>query len=105
MLFTSVVECILKPHERERFDEVVRGHMLRHLKKASGFVDLLAIASDARGERTLAVTVWQTREAATRYQESHFAELVSDLKPLVVPGSAVKWAPVDSLREIGRTAA
>jgi heme-degrading monooxygenase HmoA len=104
-MFTSVVECILKPQERERFDEVFREHILRNLKNALGFIDLLAIASDARGERTLAVTVWRTRGDAIRYQETHSAELVSILKPLVVRGSVVRWAPADSIREIGRTAA
>ena len=101
-MFTSVVECILKPHEREQFDEVLRGDILHNLKKAPGFVDLLAVASDTRGERTLAVTVWRTRGDATRYQEAHLAELASILKPLVIRGSVVKWAPGDSLPEIGR---
>ena len=104
-MFTSVVECILKPQEKERVDEVLRGLILLNLKKASGFVELLAIACDARGERTLAVTVWRTRADATRYQQAHLTELVNILRPLVVRGSDVKWAPADSLNEMGRTAA
>jgi heme-degrading monooxygenase HmoA len=104
-MFTSVVECVLKPHEKDHFDEVLRGHILRNLKKASGFVDLLAIASDARGERMLAVTVWRTRADADRYEKAHLAELVNILKPLVVQGSQVRWGPADSLNEIGRALA
>lgn len=97
-MFTSVVECTLKPREKERFDVVLRGHILRTLKKAPGFVNLLAIASDGRGERTIAVTVWRTRADATRYEQAHLAELVNTLKALVVRGSVVKRAPADSTR-------
>jgi hypothetical protein len=102
LMFTSVVECILKPHEKDHFDELLRGRILRHLRKDSGFVDLLAIASDSRGERMLAVTVWRTRADADRYEIAHLAELVTILKPLVVQGSHVAWGPADSLNEIGR---
>jgi heme-degrading monooxygenase HmoA len=101
-MFTSVVECILRPHEKERFDEVLRGHILRSLRKHPGFVGLLAIASDARGERMFAVTVWRTRADADRYEKGHLAELVNILKPLVVQGSEVRWASADSLNEIER---
>jgi heme-degrading monooxygenase HmoA len=104
-MFTSVVECILKPHEKERFEEVLRGHILRNLKKASGFVGLLAIAFDTRGERMLAVTMWRTRADADRYETAHLAELVSILKPLVVQGSHVTWGPADSRNEIARALA
>lgn len=104
-MFTSVVECILRPHERDHFDEVLRGRILRNPRKDSGFVELLAIASDARGERTFAVTVWRTRADADRYEKAHLAELVSILKPLVVQGSHVRWGPADSLNEIGRALA
>ncbi len=90
-MFTCLVECTLKPNELEHFSELLRGRILRNLRKFPGFIDLLAIASDVRGQRTFAITVWRAKADADRYERSHLAELVTVLKPLVVRGSDVKW--------------
>ncbi len=100
-MFTCVIECVLKPHKKERTRELLREHILRSLRRNSGFVELMAIASDSRGERTFAVTVWRTRADADRYEKADLAELANVLKPLVVQGSEVKLVPADSLQEVG----
>ncbi len=92
-MFTSMIECSLKPHEAEHFGRIIRGRVLEEFRKLGGFVDLLAIASDARGGRTLAITVRRTKADADRYERAQFAELTSMLKPVVVEGSDVKWSP------------
>ncbi len=93
-MFTSVLECVLKPKKRGEFDGKVCREILPSLRREVGFVDVLAVMSDGRGEHTFTVTLWICRSDAVRYQREHGDDLLRILQPLLTNHSTLQWQQV-----------
>ncbi|HUK26320.1 MAG TPA: antibiotic biosynthesis monooxygenase [Terriglobales bacterium] len=82
-MFTRIVECQVKPEKKDEFSNKLRAEVLPLLQKQPGFVDLIELASERERERLVAISFWNTREDAERYQRENYNRIVEMIRPLV----------------------
>lgn len=71
-MFTRVVELSSKSGKARELCNTIDDKVLPILRRQAGFVDEAVIVSDTEPNRVLAISFWQTREDAQRYQREQF---------------------------------
>lgn len=71
-MYTRVVELSSKSGKARELANTIDEKVLPILKKQIGFVDEAVMASDVEPNRVLALSFWNTREDAQRYQREQF---------------------------------
>jgi heme-degrading monooxygenase HmoA len=82
-MYTRIVECNVKPEKKEEFSNKLRNEVLPILQKQPGFVDLIELASEHDRERLVAISFWNTKDDAERYQRENYGRIVELIRPLV----------------------
>ena len=81
-MFTRHVIMNLKPNTTTAFTDVIEGKVLPLLRKQKGFRDLITFAAPDRSE-AIAISFWDTKEAAEAYNVSGYPEVLKTLSTLV----------------------
>ena len=71
-MFTRVVELTSKSGKARELCNSIDDKVLPILKRQAGFVDETVIVSDTEPDRILALSFWNTREDAQRYEREQF---------------------------------
>ena len=71
-MFTRVVELTSKSGKARQLCNTIDDKVLPILKSQAGFVDVTVIVSDTEPDRVLALSFWNTREDAQRYEREQF---------------------------------
>jgi heme-degrading monooxygenase HmoA len=71
-MFTRVVELSSKSGKARELCNTIDDKVLPILKRQAGFVDEIVIVSDTEPDRILALSFWNTREDAQRYEREQF---------------------------------
>jgi heme-degrading monooxygenase HmoA len=71
-MFTRVVELTSKSGKARELCNTIDDKVLPILKRQAGFVDETVIVSDTEPDRILALSFWNTREDAQRYEREQF---------------------------------
>jgi quinol monooxygenase YgiN len=82
-MFTRIVECRIRPEQRETANQTLRQQVLPLLQKQTGFVDELALISDTDPERLVAISFWKNKDDAERYQRETFPKVADILKAVL----------------------
>ena len=94
-MFTRIVECRIRPEQRETANQTLRQQILPLLQKQTGFVDELALISETDPERLVAISLWKSKEDAERYQRETFPKVADTLKPLLKSSPKVETYNVE----------
>ena len=81
-MFTRHVIMELKSNTATEFTDVVEGKILPLLRKQKGFRDEITFIAPDRSE-AIAISFWDTKEAAQAYNESAYPEVLKTLTNLV----------------------
>jgi len=81
-MFTRHVIMELKPKTTTEFANVVESKILPLLRKQKGFRDLITFVAPDRSE-AIAISFWDTKEAAAAYNASGYPEVLKTLSNLV----------------------
>jgi len=81
-MFTRHVIMELKPNTATEFTDVVESKILPLLRKQKGFRDEITFIAPDRSE-AIAISFWDTKEAAQAYNESAYPEVLKALSNLV----------------------
>ncbi len=94
-MFARVVDLNCKPEKvgelRTRLDQDI----LPLLRKQKGFVDELVLNSDQETGHVLAISLWNTREDAERYQRDLYSKIAEQLRPAINGEPLVRTFNVD----------
>jgi heme-degrading monooxygenase HmoA len=71
-MFTRTVEVTTKSGKGRELANTINDKVLPILKKQSGFVDEIVLASDAEPDRILALSFWNSKEDAERYHREQY---------------------------------
>ncbi len=82
-MFTRVVELTSKPGKARELCNTIDDKVLSILKRQTGFVDETVIVSDTEPERVLALSFWNTREDAQRYEREQFDAVQKTVRHLL----------------------
>jgi quinol monooxygenase YgiN len=95
-MFTRVVEVTTKPGKARDLTTLINDKVLPILKKQAGFVDETVLVSDTDPNRGLAISFWNTKEDAERYNRDQYPAIREMIQPLLDADPVVRTFNVDS---------
>jgi heme-degrading monooxygenase HmoA len=95
-MFTRVVEVTTKPGKARELTNIINDKVLPILKKQAGFVDETVLVSDTEQDRGLAISFWNTKEDAERYNRDQNPAIQETMRPLLDAEPVVRTFNVDS---------
>jgi heme-degrading monooxygenase HmoA len=81
-MFTRHVIMELKPNTATEFTDLIESKILPLLRKQKGFRDEITFIAPDRSE-AIAISFWDTKEAAEAYNDSAYPEVLKTLTNLV----------------------
>ena len=95
-MFTRVVELNTKSGKANELTSIINDKVLPILKKQVGFVDETVLASDTEPDRVLALSFWNTREDADRYNREQYPAVHDMVRHLLETEPAVRTFNVNT---------
>lgn len=95
-MFTRVVEVTTKPGKARELSTIINDKVLPILKKQVGFVDETVLVSDTEPDRGLAISFWNAKEDAERYNRDQYPAIHEMMRPLLDADPVVRTFNVDS---------
>lgn len=95
-MFTRVVEITSKAGKARELCNTIDDKVLPILRRQAGFVDETTIVSDTEPNRVLALSFWNTREDAQRYQHEQFDTVQKTMQHLLETAPVVRTFDVHS---------
>jgi heme-degrading monooxygenase HmoA len=95
-MFTRIVEVTAKSGKAKELSNTINDKVLPILKKQTGFVDETVLVSDPEPNRVLALSFWNTREDAKRYQQEQYPAIHEMVRHLLETEPLVRTFNVDS---------
>jgi heme-degrading monooxygenase HmoA len=95
-MFTRVVEVNTKSGKAQELTSIINDKVLPILKKQVGFVDETVLASDTDPNRVLALSFWNTREDAERYNREQYPAVHEMVRHLLETEPAIRTFNVDT---------
>jgi heme-degrading monooxygenase HmoA len=89
-MFTRVVELTSKPGKARELCNTIDDKVLPILKWQVGFVGETVIVSDTEPDRILALSFWNTREDAQRYERKKFDAVQKAVQHLLETAPVVR---------------
>ena len=83
-MFARKLEFDLMLVKKEEFLRKVRDEVLPILKKQAGFIDILGLTDELKVEKTLLISLWETKENALKYEKEVFPKITAMLKPYLL---------------------
>ena len=80
MQFARNVQFQIKKEKRQDFRQLFEREVIPILRKQDGFVDELALVSE---NRAMGISLWKDRNAAERYQNATYPEVLKKLQPVI----------------------
>jgi heme-degrading monooxygenase HmoA len=95
-MFTRIVEVTAKSGKAKELSNTINDKVLPILKKQTGFVDETVLSADSEPNRILAISFWNTRQDAERYQKEQYPAVHEMVRHLLETEPAVRTFNVDS---------
>ena len=89
-MFTRVVEMTSKSGKSKELAGTINEKALPILKQQRGFVDEIVLVSDTERDRVLALSFWNTREDAERYQREQYQKVHDTLRHLLEAENVIR---------------
>jgi heme-degrading monooxygenase HmoA len=95
-VFTRTVELTTKSGKARELASVINDKVLPILKKRAGFVDETVLVSEPEPDRVLALSFWNKKEDAERYQKEEYPAIHDMIRHLLEAEPVVRTFNVDS---------
>ena len=95
-MFTRTVEVTAKSGKARELATVINDRALPILRKQAGFVDETLLVSDTEPDRVLAISFWNKKEDAERYQKEQYPAVQDMIRHLLEAEPVVRTFNVDS---------
>jgi heme-degrading monooxygenase HmoA len=94
-MFTRTVEVTAKSGKARELATIINEKVLPILKKQPGFLDETVLVSDTEPNRVLALSFWNRREDAERYQHEQYPAVHQMIRYLLETEPLVRTFNVD----------
>jgi len=95
-MFTRTVEVTPKSGKARELASTINDKVLPILKKQTGFVDETLLVSETEPNQILALSFWNTKEDAERYQREQYPAIHEMVRHLLEAEPVVRTFNVDS---------
>jgi quinol monooxygenase YgiN len=82
-MFTRVVEMTSRPGKSQELTKLINEKAVSILKQQRGFVDAIVLVAHAEPDRVLALSFWNNKEDAEKYQRDHYQTIHDALRHLL----------------------
>jgi heme-degrading monooxygenase HmoA len=95
-MFTRTVEVTTKSGKAQELSNIINDKVVPILKEQIGFLDETVLVSDTEPNRVLAISFWNTKEDAERYQREQYPAIHVMIRQLLETEPVVRTFNVDS---------
>jgi quinol monooxygenase YgiN len=95
-MFTRIVELTAKSGKARELSNTINDKVLPILKKQAGFVDETLLVSDTEPNQILALSFWNGKEDAERYQREQYPAIHEMVRHLLDAEPVIQTFNVDS---------
>ena len=92
-MFARIVSLQLKPNARREFMDVLENQIMPALRKQDGFREEI-VSVDPGGPEVVAMSLWDSKQAADAYNQTSYPELVKVLAKVIEPNPRVRTLDV-----------
>ena len=89
-MFTRVVEVTTKTGKSHELANTIHEKIIPILRQQSGFLDEMVLISDMEANRVLAISYWENKDEADRYEREHFGKVTEILSNLLETSPVVR---------------
>jgi quinol monooxygenase YgiN len=82
-MFARLVECRVQSGKRDELDRVIRDQAIPILRKQTGFVDEITLVSENEPNRIFAISFWNSKADAEKYNRDNFPKIAESLRPVL----------------------
>lgn len=83
-MFARRLEFDVKLEKKEELVRKIREDVLPILKKQNGFFDLMMLFDELKQEKVMAISLWENKINAERYEREVFPKINDMLKPYLI---------------------
>ena len=91
-MFARIVEAHIKSNVTADFINTINREVLSILRDQPGFVDEYTYALEETPDRVVAISIWETKDDATRYAKANFEKVKKALDRFLVQPLQVRTA-------------
>jgi quinol monooxygenase YgiN len=95
-MFTRVVELTTKPGKARELCATINDKVLPILRSQNGFQDEIVLVSDTHPDNVLAISFWQNKPDADRYQREGFPRINELLRQYFAQDPDVRTFQLDT---------
>jgi len=95
-MFTRIVHVTAKTGKGRELTTLANEKILPILQSTPGFVDEIGLVSTDNPDRLVAISFWNSKEDAERYQREHFNKVNDLLKNVIVSPPVIETYAVDT---------
>jgi heme-degrading monooxygenase HmoA len=95
-MFTRTVEVTTKSGKAKELSNIINDKVLPILKEQAGFLDETVLVSDTEPNRVLAISFWNTKEDAERYQREQYPAIHVMIRQLLETEPVIRTFNVDT---------
>ena len=94
-MFTRIVEVTSKTGKGRELTRIVSEKVLAILKNQPGFLDEITLVSNEDPDRILALSFWNSKEDADKYQREQFSRVTETIRNLIEGNPVVRTFDVE----------
>jgi len=82
-MFARLLECRVQSGKSVELNRVIKDQAISILQKQPGFVDEITLVSESEPDRAFAISFWNSKADAERYNREQFPKVAELLKPVL----------------------
>jgi len=94
-MFTRVVELKAKSGKARELAQTINNKVLPILQRQMGFMDEMVLVSDIESDHILALSFWNSRQDAERYNQEQYPKVNEIISDIVDSAPVIKTFNVD----------
>jgi quinol monooxygenase YgiN len=95
-MYARMVQLTAKPGQVKELSKVQQERVLPILRQQAGFVDAIALISDAERDQFVGISIWKSKEDADKYVAGQVPQILQSLKSLLQNDPTVRTFNVEA---------
>ena len=96
-MFARIIYCEVKTERKEEFVKTLKNEVLPILRNQTGFLEILPFSPEKmKEEKVIAISLWNTKADAERYERESYPKVLDVLKPFLTTSVNVTYYKLET---------